>query len=59
MRPRMGPNPPFEQFVMAFFVKPRVAYGDDFVDEKTIKLIPLAGERRVYGFNAKVEGSLD
>jgi urease subunit beta len=28
-------------------------------DEKTIKLIPLAGERRVYGFNAKVEGSLD
>jgi len=28
-------------------------------DEKIIKLIPLAGERRVYGFNAKVEGSLD
>ena len=28
-------------------------------DEKTIKLIPLAGERRVYGFNAKVEGALD
>ena len=28
-------------------------------DEKIIKLIPLAGERRVYGFNAKVEGALD
>lgn len=28
-------------------------------DEKTIKLVPLAGERRVYGFNAKVEGALD
>ena len=28
-------------------------------DEKIIKLIPLVGERRVYGFNAKVEGALD
>ena len=28
-------------------------------DEKTVKLVPLAGERKVYGFNAKVEGALD
>lgn len=28
-------------------------------DEKVIKLVPLVGERRVYGFNAKVEGALD
>lgn len=28
-------------------------------DEKVIKLVPLTGERRVYGFNAKVEGALD
>ena len=28
-------------------------------DEKIIKLVPLTGERRVYGFNAKVEGALD
>jgi urease subunit beta len=25
-------------------------------DEKMVKLVPLVGERRVYGFNAKVEG---
>ena len=28
-------------------------------DEKTIRLVPLTGERKVYGFNAKVEGALD
>ena len=28
-------------------------------DEKIIKLVPLTGERRVYGFNAKIEGALD
>ncbi|MEH7122384.1 urease subunit beta [Bacillus sp. JJ1773] len=28
-------------------------------DEKEIQLIPFAGERRVYGFNNKVDGSLE
>ncbi|MEH7223677.1 urease subunit beta [Bacillus sp. JJ1566] len=28
-------------------------------DEKEIELIDYAGERRVYGFNNKVDGSLD
>ena len=28
-------------------------------DEKMIRLVPLTGERKVYGFNAKVEGALD
>jgi urease subunit beta len=28
-------------------------------DEREITLVPLAGSREVYGFNAKVEGSLD
>ncbi|WP_428912326.1 urease subunit beta [Niallia sp. Krafla_26] len=28
-------------------------------DEKEIELIPYAGERRVYGFNNKVDGSLE
>ena len=28
-------------------------------DEKMVRLVPLAGERKVYGFNAKVEGALD
>lgn len=27
-------------------------------DERTITLVALAGERKVYGFNARVEGSL-
>jgi urease subunit beta len=27
-------------------------------DERTVTLVPLAGERRVYGFNAQVEGAL-
>ncbi|NJL46551.1 MAG: urease subunit beta [Leptolyngbyaceae cyanobacterium SM2_5_2] len=27
-------------------------------DERTITLVPLAGERQVYGFNARVEGML-
>jgi urease subunit beta len=27
-------------------------------DERTVTLVPLAGERRVYGFNARVEGTL-
>ncbi len=27
-------------------------------DERDVTLVPLAGERRVYGFNAKVEGAL-
>ncbi|MEH7342285.1 urease subunit beta [Bacillus sp. JJ1532] len=28
-------------------------------DEKEIQLIPFAGERRVYGFNNKVDGALE
>ncbi len=28
-------------------------------DEKTVQLVPLVGERKVYGFNARVEGPLD
>ncbi|WP_394234395.1 urease subunit beta [Niallia oryzisoli] len=28
-------------------------------DEKEIELVPFAGERRVYGFNNKVDGSLE
>lgn len=28
-------------------------------DEKTVQLVPLVGERKVYGFNARVEGTLD
>ena len=27
-------------------------------DERDVTLVPLAGERRVYGFNAQVEGAL-
>lgn len=27
-------------------------------DERQVTLVPLVGERRVYGFNAKVEGAL-
>ncbi|MBU6230689.1 MAG: urease subunit beta [Cyanobacteria bacterium REEB459] len=27
-------------------------------DDRTITLVPLAGERRVYGFNARIEGPL-
>ncbi|MBD2428771.1 MAG: hypothetical protein RLZZ597_856 [Cyanobacteriota bacterium] len=27
-------------------------------DERTVTLVALAGERKVYGFNARVEGSL-
>ncbi len=27
-------------------------------DERDVTLVPLAGERRVYGFNAQVEGPL-
>jgi urease subunit beta len=27
-------------------------------DERTVTLVPLVGERRVYGFNAQVEGAL-
>ncbi|MGF1569042.1 MAG: urease subunit beta [Nodosilinea sp.] len=27
-------------------------------DERSVTLVPLAGERRVYGFNARVEGAL-
>ncbi|HSM81271.1 MAG TPA: urease subunit beta [Nodosilinea sp.] len=27
-------------------------------DERDITLVPLAGERRVYGFNAQIEGAL-
>ncbi|MBE9139662.1 urease subunit beta [Nodosilinea sp. LEGE 07088] len=27
-------------------------------DERDVTLVPLAGERRVYGFNARVEGAL-
>ena len=28
-------------------------------DEKEIELVPYAGERRVYGFNNKVDGSVE
>lgn len=28
-------------------------------DERDVTLVPLAGERRVYGFNAQVEGALE
>ncbi|MEC1478333.1 urease subunit beta [Bacillus haynesii] len=28
-------------------------------DEKKVELVPYAGERRVYGFNNKVDGSLE
>jgi urease subunit beta len=28
-------------------------------DSKTVELIPFAGERRVYGFNNKTEGSVN
>jgi urease subunit beta len=28
-------------------------------DEKDVNLVPLVGERRVYGFNAQIEGPLD
>ena len=28
-------------------------------DEKTVELVPFVGERRIYGFNGLVEGSLD
>jgi urease subunit beta len=28
-------------------------------DDRTVNLVPLAGTREVYGFNAKIEGSLD
>ena len=28
-------------------------------DEKMVRLVPLTGERKVYGFNAKIEGALD
>jgi urease subunit beta len=27
-------------------------------DEREITLVPLAGERKVYGFNARIEGEL-
>jgi urease subunit beta len=27
-------------------------------DEREVTLVPLAGERKVYGFNARVEGAL-
>ncbi|MGG6239615.1 urease subunit beta [Nodosilinea sp. AN01ver1] len=27
-------------------------------DERDVTLVPLAGERRVYGFNAQIEGAL-
>lgn len=27
-------------------------------DERDVTLVPLAGERKVYGFNARIEGSL-
>ncbi|MEO1067883.1 MAG: urease subunit beta [Cyanobacteria bacterium J06638_6] len=27
-------------------------------DERDVTLVPLAGERRVYGFNARIEGAL-
>jgi urease subunit beta len=28
-------------------------------DTKTINLVPFVGERKVYGFNAQIEGALD
>ena len=28
-------------------------------DEKTVMLVPFQGDRKVYGFNAQVEGKLD
>lgn len=28
-------------------------------DEKTVTLVPYAGSREVYGFNARIEGALD
>jgi urease subunit beta len=28
-------------------------------DEREVNLVPLAGTREVYGFNAKIEGALD
>ena len=28
-------------------------------DEKRVELVPFVGERRIYGFNGLVEGSLD
>ena len=28
-------------------------------DEKEVELVPYAGERRVYGFNNKVDGSVE
>ena len=28
-------------------------------DEKEVELVPYGGERRVYGFNNKVDGSLE
>lgn len=28
-------------------------------DEKEVSLVPLAGSRQVYGFNAKINGQLD
>ncbi|MBE9113319.1 urease subunit beta [Nodosilinea sp. LEGE 07298] len=28
-------------------------------DDRDVTLVPLAGERRVYGFNAQVEGALE
>ncbi len=28
-------------------------------DEREVNLVPLAGTREVYGFNAKIEGNLD
>ncbi|HEY9622850.1 MAG TPA: urease subunit beta [Crinalium sp.] len=28
-------------------------------DERDVTLVPLAGSRQVYGFNAKIEGALD
>ena len=27
-------------------------------DDRTVTMVPLAGERRVYGFNARIEGPL-
>jgi urease subunit beta len=27
-------------------------------DDRSVTLVPLAGERRVYGFNARIEGPL-
>jgi urease subunit beta len=28
-------------------------------DEKIVQLVPLVGDRKVYGFNARIEGPLD